>query len=302
MGATHYSLPLRPKISTGLIKSPPVEPRKIRAVVPVHNDWSGLKTTLDSLQKMTPRPGTITVVNDNVDSHIPAWLNTYPVKIINYEGNHGPAFARNQGCSERCPEYDWIHFTDCGCEHVSNIMAHFINARDKRDHSVVAICGSTSGKGPGTINRYMTEMNILNPPFESDLDYYGEKVPQAIITANTLVYAHAFYQLSGFSIDFREAGGEDLDLGIRLRNLGTLVYEPDAATFHEFEEDFETFERRFERYGRGNWLLEQKHKLSSMRYNPFMPEEEEFRELAQRQIKSLCRGYDKARLKSNRHY
>ena len=175
MGATHYSLTLPPKESGAFFKSPQVVPRKIGAVIPVYNDWSGLKTTLDSLQELSPCPGAITVVNVNVDNHIPAWLNNYPVEIINYDGNHGPAYARNQVCVRHFADYDWIYFTDCGCEHVRNIIAHFVNARDKRDHSVVAVCGSTSGKGSGKINRYMTEMNILNPPFESHLDLYGEK-------------------------------------------------------------------------------------------------------------------------------
>ena len=154
MGATHYSLPLPPIVSRALFRSPMVEPRKIRAVIPIYNDWSGLKTTLNSLQKLAPCPGAITVVNDNVDNHIPTWLKSYPVEIINYDGNHGPAYARNQACVQHYPEDDWIYFTDCGCEHVRNIIANFISARDKRDHSVVAICGSTSGKGPGTIKVY----------------------------------------------------------------------------------------------------------------------------------------------------
>ena len=79
----------------------------------------------------------------------------------------------------------------------------------------------------------MTEMNILNPPFENEPGPYGEKIPQAIITSNALVYAPAFHRLEGFSVDFCEAGGEDLDLGIRLRELGTLVYVPDAIVSHE---------------------------------------------------------------------
>lgn len=298
MGATHHSLPLPPRVSRALFKSPKVEPGKIRVVIPVYNDWPGLKTTLDSLHKLNPRPGAITIANDNIDNRMPAWLKTYPltipVEVVNYNGNRGPAYARNQGCMPPYPEFDWIYFTDCGCEHVRNLITRFIYARERWGNSVVAICGFTSGKGSGRINRYMTEMDILNPPFETDLVPYGEKVPQAIITANTLVYARAFYQLGGFSTDFREAGGEDLDLGIRLRNLGTLVYEPDAAAFHKFDEDLNDFKKRFERYGRGNRLLAQKHNLPSLRYNPFWPENEEFSGLAKLQIESLRRGYDQA--------
>ena len=151
-----------------------------------------------------------------------------------------------------------------------------------------------SGKGSGIISRFMTEKSILNPPFEDYHGPNGELVPQALITANALVYAPAFYQVGGFSTDFREAGGEDLDLGIRLRNIGTLVYEPNATVIHKFEENIEDFKKRFERYGKGNWLLEQKHQLPSLRSQPYLSENDEFRGLAKLQTESLHKGYDQA--------
>ena len=146
----------------------------------------------------------------------------------------------------------------------------------------------------------MTEMDILNPPFENEPGTYGEKIPQAIITSNALVYAPAFYQLGGFSTDFYEAGGEDLDLGIRLRELGTLVYVPAAIVSHEFEEDIQDFKKRFERYGRGNRFLEQKHKLPSLRAQPFPIANVEFRELAKLQTESLRKGYDEIKENTSR--
>ena len=304
MGATHYSLPLPPKSNSPLFASPKVEPEKICVVVPVYNDWTGLKTTLESLQELNPRPGDITVANDNVDGCIPAWLSKtfpVPVNIVNYRGNRGPAYARNRGCAGISPGFDWFYFTDCGCEHVVDLISSLICAREKSEDSVVAICGTVSGKGSGKINRYMTEMNILNPPFEKHLNSSGQKVPQTIITANALVYTHAFHQIRGFSTDFREAGGEDLDLGIRLRDIGELVYQPDAAVVHEFDEDSKDFRRRFERYGRGNRLFEQKHNLPSLRPLPkSLPQvlgNGEFRDLIKLQRKSLRRGYNQSRVR-----
>lgn len=168
--------------------------------------------------------------------------------------------------------------------------------KKRGNDSIVAVCGTVAGKGLGKINRYMTEMNILNPPFEKDLGSHGEKIPQAIITANTLIYAPAFHQLGGFSTAFGEAGGEDLDFGIRLRELGRLVYEPSAIVYHKFDEDLQDFKRRFERYGRANRLLEEIHKLPSLRPEPFIQTNPEFNHLAELQIESLLRGYDEAQL------
>ena len=296
MGATHHSLPLPPRPNRVSFRTPTIEPRNIRVVVPVYKDWEGLKTTLDSLQALHPRPGAVTVANDNADNHIPAWLKAYPIQIVNHRGNRGPAYARNNGAGQSNRQPDWIYFTDCGCEHTRNLLTHFVNAQKRHGTSIVAVCGTVVGKGSGKINRYMTEMGILNPPFEEDFGLQGEKVPQAIITANALVYAPAFHQLGGFSTAFGEAGGEDLDLGIRLRQLGRLVYAPRALVYHKFDEDPQDFKRRFERYGRANRLLEQVHKLPSLRPEPFRQTNPEFNDLTELQIESLCKGYDAAEL------
>lgn len=295
MGATHHTLPLPPRPSQVSVRSPKIDPRRIRVVVPVYKDWDGLRITLESLKRVYPRPGAITVANDNVDTHVPSWLKAYPIQIVNYRGNRGPAYARNQGSENPGTAYDWIYFTDCGCEHVSNLITHFRNAQEASGDSVVAVCGTVRGKGSGRINRYMTKMGILNPPFEEESGPRGEEVPQAIITANALVYAPVFQQLGGFSTAFGEAGGEDLDLGLRLRELGRLVYAPRASVSHEFDENLQDFQRRFERYGRANRLVEQVHKLPSLRPEPFKADPE-FSDLAELQIESLCRGYDEAKL------
>ena len=129
--------------------------------------------------------------NDNADTRVPSWLKAYPGQVINYRNNRGPAYARNRGAENPGMDCDWIYFTDCGCEHVSNLITHFRNAQEASGDAVVAVCGTVKGKGSGRINRYMTEMGILNPPFEQALGPRGEEIPQAIITANALVYAPA---------------------------------------------------------------------------------------------------------------
>lgn len=295
MGATHHTLPLPPRPSRVFVRSPKIDPRKIRVVVPVYKDWEGLKVTLESLLALMPRPGAITVANDNEDTSVPSWLKSYPIQIVSYRNNRGPAYARNRGAENPGTTCDWIYFTDCGCEHVRNLITHFVNAQESSSESIIAVCGAVAGKGSGRINRYMTEMGILNPPFEQELGPRGEEIPQAIITANALVSAPVFHQLDGFSTAFGEAGGEDLDLGIRLRELGRLVYTPRAIVSHEFAEDLHDFQRRFERYGRANRLLEQVHKLPSLRPEPFKANPE-FSDLAKLQIESLCSGYDEAKL------
>ena len=91
-----------------------------------------------------------------------------------------------------------------------------------------------------------------------------------MITANCLVWRPAFEAVGGFDERFKLAAGEDVDLGVKLRQLGALSYAPDAIVAHDFGQDAFSFVRRFVRYGRGNRLLAQIHGLS-LRPFPFLP-------------------------------
>jgi glycosyltransferase involved in cell wall biosynthesis len=183
----------------------------------------------------------------------------------------------------------WFYFTDCGCEHDPNLFEIFSEARQSEGDSTVAICGKTSGKGDGRINRYMSSQGILNPPME---DFrYGKKVAQSVITANVLIYGLAFSYLSGFRVDFAEAAGEDLDLGIRLREIGFIAYDERAQVMHEFPEDMGVFRDRFQRYGRGNRRLELMHNLPSLKGHHFEAEETEFQDIANEQVENFNIGY-----------
>ena len=62
----------------------------------------------------------------------------------------------------------------------------------------------------------------------------------------------ALEAVGGFDESFRLAAGEDVDLGLRLGEVGTTRWCADACVAHEFEASLLAFIRRFVRYGRGN--------------------------------------------------
>jgi GT2 family glycosyltransferase len=141
----------------------------------------------------------------------------------------------------------------------------------------------------------MTEQGILNPPVERIMRNFKEvKLPQAIVTANALVAGLPFAFVGGFDPQFTEAAGEDLDLGIRLHELGEIAWAEGAKAAHRFEEDESDFSRRFRRYGRGNRRLELKHGLPNLRPHLFKPEKPEHARLAELSIKAMQDGYDEA--------
>lgn len=322
-------------------RSKPVNPEAIKAIVPTFNDWDGLRVTLDSLLKLNTPPKQIAVANDNPEPEIPEWLADYPVQLVNYEGNLGPARARNRGFGLRdditakdvaaastdalssghgapdwtldgsCPEFvdagicfdggqwfewdadiDWFYFTDCGCRHDPDLFSKFERAWAECGDCCVAISGPVTGFGSGQINDFMTEQGILNPPLERTI--HGVYIPQAIITANALIAGLPFAFLGGFDPDFKEAAGEDLDIGLRLREFGVIAWASDAKVAHRFDECESDLARRFRRYGRGNRTLEVKHGLPSLRARPFQPEKPQHQHLADLSVNAMQVGYDEA--------
>ena len=121
-GSNTLLFALTPKTNSKHFSTSRIDPTKIRVVIPVYKDWEGLKITLDSLRALRPRPGAITIANDNDDNHIPKWLKSYTIRIVNYRGNQGPAYARNKGAGNVENNFEWIYFTDCGCEHTRDIL------------------------------------------------------------------------------------------------------------------------------------------------------------------------------------
>lgn len=320
-------------------RSKPVNARAIKAIIPTYKDWDGLRATLDSLLHLKTPPQQILVANDNPVPGTPPWLSEYPVNVVEYDGNLGPARARNRGFGLRseydakkilgplaavfagktlpdyvkngfCPELeyqdfvehpkifkwnspiDWYYFTDCGCTHDTDLFLKFEKAWQEYGDCCVAISGPVTGSGTGQINDYMTEQGILNPPLEKSV--HGVTLPQAIITANALIAGLPFGFLGGFDPQFQEAAGEDLDIGIRLRQLGVIAWAPDARVSHRFDEDESDFYRRFRRYGRGNRKLEIKHGLPCLRAKPFAPEKSEHQKLAKLAVEAMQAGYDEA--------
>lgn len=337
-----YKLPA-PITTTHRYRSRPVNARKIRVVIPTYKDWDGLRVTLDSLLNLKTPPKAISVANDNPDDFVPDWLKDYPVELVNYPGNRGPAEARNRAFGfspamrdlaslwafasalkhqgkipsywrsgdaaplaydERNPEprefrwnseMEWVYFTDCGCTHTPELFLEFEDAWRECGDCCVAISGPVTGSGEGPINSYMTHQGVLNPPLERDL--HGVHLPQAIITANALVAALPFAFLGGFNTEFPEAAGEDLDMGIRLRQLGVIAWAPHAAVAHRFEEDESDFYKRHRRYGRGNRRLEILHNLPCLRPRPFEADQKhdpEHRRLAKLACEAMQAGYDEA--------
>jgi len=220
-------------------------------VVPVKNNQRGVSRLLDACLETFPSECCLAeiMVVDNLSHQpveIPAHLaSSLPVRVLVCE-QPGAAAARNFGA--RQARTRWILFLDSDCLPTPGL----INGYQQALNGAIAYAGMVQAEQRDPVSQYYDTQRILNPPPLWD---DGEERPAYLITANALVWREALVQVGGFDEQFPSAGGEDIDLGLRLWSLGPLAYAPDAQTLHTFEPYLPAFIRRFVRYGRGNRLL-----------------------------------------------
>jgi len=226
-------------------------------VIPVFNDRDGLNRTLESILHQITSPQII-VVNDGSAKEeakqIEEICSQYPdnINLLSLSENKGAAAARNYGASY--VNTKWLGFIDCDCELDRNYQKQLILEQSFAGSEIIAIAGKVKSLGQGLIPEYMEEQGILNPPFNLNRE------PQAVITANAIIRKWAFDEVGGFDESFSGAGGEDIDLGIRLKSIGQIKYSEKLILCHFFPNCEDDFQKRFIRYGKAAKKLEKNGK------------------------------------------
>lgn len=227
-------------------------PDAATAVIPVKDDTGGLRETLAALRALNTgaRPAEVIVVDDGSADHgegttaavAEAKLLGQRVLLVVLPLNRGPAAARNTGA--KLVVTGWIWFVDAGVRPVPDFLE--VAARAGGAAPAIAWTGPILPDPTGALADYYAAQGILSPPSSS-----VDRSLESFITASVLVRREAFEAVGGFDEVFRQAGGEDLDLGLRLRPHGMIGWSPGLRTWHRFREDEDDFRRRFRRYGAG---------------------------------------------------
>lgn len=236
----------------------------VSVIVPVRNNQSGVDRFLSALFE-THGPGTLPleiIIVDNRSS-VPVRIPTHaagrqvPVRLIQCS-RRGPASARKAGCA--VAQGRWLLFADSDCEPTASFISGFGSAMN----GAVGYAGFVGSSTVDRLSRYYESQEILFPP-----RVHGDR-PQYLITANALVWREAFEAVKGFDESYPLAGGEDIDLGFRLSQVGTLSYAPTSVVRHDFGDGYRGFIRRFVRYGRGNRRLAHRYQID-LAPRPFAP-------------------------------
>jgi glycosyltransferase involved in cell wall biosynthesis len=237
----------------------------ISIVVPVKNNQKGVTRFLETLgHNMTAQdyPCEVIVVDNNSDTPL-ALTQSYPFSVTVLECKKiGPGAARNMGA--RLAKGKWILFTDSDCVATPTLVSGYC----KTNNACIAYAGMVNIKGDDALSRYYRDAKVLM----ACAVYENNKMaPWTIVTANCLVLKSAFTAVGGFNEKFIYAGGEDSDLGYRLRMIGVLAYGCESIACHEFNDGFTGFIQRFIRYGRGQRLIDEHYQGEQFRSSTVKP-------------------------------
>jgi glycosyltransferase involved in cell wall biosynthesis len=225
----------------------------ISIIVPVKDNQKGIDNYLDNFfvtNQHDTFPKEIIIVDNNSKPAIEICrrhLTSGLVKLLSCK-TPGPAAARNFGALNSSGQ--WILFNDSDCIPTKSFLTGYVNA----DNGSIAYAGNIHSLGKDRLSKYYESQEILIPL--KTYNEQGDFVPQYLITANTLVWRQAFMEVNGFNEKIKIAGGEDVDFGLRLSQIGTLSYAFDSILLHDFNDGLIGFYKRFKRYGQGNRIVE----------------------------------------------
>ncbi len=269
-----------------------IEIKEISIVIPVKDNQNGIDNYLNTFFKIhnnNELPKEIIIVDNNSRPALKIrneYLNKrIPVKLFKCS-KIGPASARNLG--SRSSTGKWLLFNDSDCIPTNSILKGYT----LNDNLSIAYAGNVKALKNNSLSKYYDSQEILIPLKTKNTK--GKFVPQYLITANTLVWKKAFEKIEGFNENIKIAGGEDVDLGLRLSEIGDLSFAFDSIAIHDFPNNLKDFYSRFKRYGVGNRIVEEIWNTSLKPYK-FKPNVITItnRFYAYLQFKALKNGYEK---------
>lgn len=249
-----------------------IETNEISIVIPVKDNQQGIENYLNSFfasHQHVQFPKEIIIVDNNSKPPIKipsSHLSSEIIRLVKCS-RLGPAAARNYGAA--IAQGKWLLFNDSDCLPTSSLLSGYINA----DNGSVAYAGNINSLGQDRLSKYYESQEILIPL--KTYNEQGEFVPQYLITANSLVWREAFIESEGFNEEIKIAGGEDVDLGLRLSQIGNLSYAFDSIALHNFNDGLIGFYRRFKRYGHGNRIIQELYG-TNMKPQIFKPNQRTF--------------------------
>jgi GT2 family glycosyltransferase len=239
-----------------------ISPNDISVVIPVRNNQEGINRILKILRTFVVRPKEVIIVDNNSDNPILVNKHEFTVRKFNC-AKIGPAAARNVGWEAAAGK--WILFWDSDCVPIKSSILGYCNPTKY----AIGYAGKILSSNRDYLGNFYNKEKILYPTplceWIKQLSYLNIwiglrtnncycEIPAFLVTANALILKRALSQVGGFDERFKYAAAEDVDLGLRLWEVGNLEYAMQSCVLHDYGGLID-FCKRFYRYGRGNQLL-----------------------------------------------
>lgn len=167
------------------------------------------------------------------------------IRVIRQE-NSGPARARNRGAQEARGAF--LAFLDDDCVAEPSWLRLLEAALTAS--GAAAVAGAVVNREVDWVGRYINREAVIAHVVSADGSVEG------LITGNCGIPAALFRELGGFDETIRVAGGEDTELGLRLRATGhRIAHALDARVHHESRVGLASYLRMIFRHGRGRRRL-----------------------------------------------
>ncbi|USR90891.1 glycosyltransferase [Phormidium yuhuli AB48] len=199
-------------------------------IIPTYNRLPILKKCLQGLeqQQLTPPSSgyEVLVIDDGSNDGTWEWLDSYQTRMPQLrcfrQQNAGPAAARNLGLEQA--NGDIIVFIDSDLV----VTEQFLQAHSQGLQEGIKTLGHERLFTYGAV---INTCNFENPTAEP---YKLTDFSAAYFaTGNVAIPKHLLDKVGNFDTRFKQYGWEDLELGVRLKNIGVkLIKCPQAAGYH----------------------------------------------------------------------
>lgn len=246
-----------------------MNPSQVSVVVPTYRSLHLFRRTIASLELQEPKPDEFQVVaiDDGSGDETGEWLRGYngPLNMtpLVLDENLGRARVRNHAVKHT--DRDILLFIDGDMAFGSDVVAK---------HAALH-----TGKKLAAMGRVIYEKKLRGSQFARYLETRGplKLKPGDLLPGRYFLSGHVsmprilFEEVGGFDSSFREYGGEDLDLGMRLVKTGAEIrLFPDIVTSHLHLRTLDNLLEGIYKYGLNNIpILVHKHPelVSELRLN-----------------------------------
>jgi len=227
---------------------------RVSVIIPAYNESDMIDDCLQSLINQDYKDFKAIIVDDestdDTASKIQSFAKSHPNRIEyrNY-GKLGPGRIRNRVSHE--VDSELLVFMDADCRATPQWLSLLVEVLDKRPEA--ASCGGPH-LAPPESNAFQMRVEKFFGLVSVGIGFYKNEKGELRLTehnplCNVSYRRKKFLELNGFREDLWP--GEDIELDIRLRKSGGLIYfQPKALVYHHRPNSIENFRKVMFAYGR----------------------------------------------------